>query len=78
MPHDRKNKELKPGDKVVLIGTVEEVYPGSAVCNVIVQPEHALADPAVFGKDGAAWRNDPMNWKGPVTLCAHWLEKRPA
>ncbi|HEV8662216.1 MAG TPA: hypothetical protein VGT06_03600 [Candidatus Methylomirabilis sp.] len=58
MPHDRLNRELKPGDRVILEGVVTEVYPGQETCNAIVRPAHA--------KEG--------DW--PVTLNAHWLEKR--
>lgn len=76
MPHDRKNQELKPGDRVLLEGVVTEVYQGQAACNVNVQPAHVEADPQQFGPEGAAWRNQGGNWRGPVTLCAHWLERQ--
>lgn len=75
MPHDRKNQELKPGDRVTLQGVVTEAYAGQTGCNLVVQPDYAEADPDVFGEEGAAWRNTETNWKGPVTLNAHWVEK---
>ena len=33
MPHDRDGNELKPGDKVVIHGTVRSVCPGE-FCNI--------------------------------------------
>jgi hypothetical protein len=41
MPHDCKGRQLKPGDKVLLEGTVEQIFEGQETCNVIVRPLHA-------------------------------------
>lgn len=47
MPHDAHGREIKPGDQVVLRGTVREVYgdgsaDGTSGCNAVID----LADPA--------------------------------
>ena len=39
MPHDKKGNEVQQGDRVVLYGTVKEVYPGADACNVEVQAD---------------------------------------
>jgi hypothetical protein len=44
MPHDVKGQELKKGDKVVIEGEVDEVYPGADMCNVRVKTKHVRSD----------------------------------
>jgi uncharacterized Zn ribbon protein len=35
--HDRNGKLIEKGDKVALIGTLVETYPGSETCNIVVE-----------------------------------------
>jgi len=44
MPHDRKGRELKVGDKVVLEGEVTAVYPDAETCNVTVKTAYPRPD----------------------------------
>lgn len=39
MPHDRKGDVLKVGDRVVVFGTVKEIWEGEEACNVRVEAD---------------------------------------
>ena len=42
MPHDAKGNELKPGDRVIIRGTVKQVHSATEYCNVDVELDHPM------------------------------------
>ncbi len=64
MPHDAKGNLLKVGDKVVIPGTVTQVFASEDYCNCSVELEHGM--PPTGSKSSVSAINTKQVEKVPV------------